>query len=509
MNLIEELQEQLEIMKSLNRSHLVPKQTQVRNAKTGKVYTKTVYVNPNQKKKLVYRTSELTEEAILDREYMQAVKDGVKHDKEFNSIDEVKAFYKGIDKWLKAPNGKDTKLSEKQWCQVRTKNFKKWFGDWEKTAEINSLADEILKMKNVAKISSNAFQKDNVSLTDKVEKYYVDNFNDKVTREKFGEIAIDRRSVKDSIAHGIGSLKAAAFMAVPEVLKRGKIIDYQENWKNRNYDTYVISAPIKIDDTDYICEAIVTKGENRTGFYLYEVEIKEKTQSVFKTAINGTPQASRLILSDIIAKVNKDVSKVVDKNGEPLVVYHGTTRAPFEWNPKRQEFENLTEEELKEVPFTEFEFKQSREGAFFTNSKALAKRYSKTDKNSNYVPFVFEAFLNLKNPETINAGAESATLNPGENTGWRGADNILYRRMLSNKSRRETAEKAMAEGFDGFILTNHSYEDKLENYYQYVAFNPNQIKSATNNSGDFDVKSNNIKKSILEQTREILKSIGA
>ncbi len=37
--------------------------------------------------------------------------------------------------WMKAPNGKPTKLSEKQWVQVRTKAFKKWFGDWEHDAE--------------------------------------------------------------------------------------------------------------------------------------------------------------------------------------------------------------------------------------------------------------------------------------------------------------------------------------------------------------------------------------
>ena len=33
--------------------------------------------------------------------------------------------------WLKAPNGKDTNLSPKQWVDVRTKAFKAWFGDWE------------------------------------------------------------------------------------------------------------------------------------------------------------------------------------------------------------------------------------------------------------------------------------------------------------------------------------------------------------------------------------------
>jgi hypothetical protein len=33
---------------------------------------------------------------------------------------------------MKAPNGKTTNLTEKQWLMVRTKAFKKWFGDWEK-----------------------------------------------------------------------------------------------------------------------------------------------------------------------------------------------------------------------------------------------------------------------------------------------------------------------------------------------------------------------------------------
>ena len=47
---------------------------------------------------------------------------------------EVEAQYKGTDAWLKAPNGNPTNLSERQWVQVRTPSFKKWFGDWEKHA---------------------------------------------------------------------------------------------------------------------------------------------------------------------------------------------------------------------------------------------------------------------------------------------------------------------------------------------------------------------------------------
>ena len=43
--------------------------------------------------------------------------------------------YEGTNEWLKAPNGSDTNLTEEQWLQVRTPNFKEWFGDWENDAE--------------------------------------------------------------------------------------------------------------------------------------------------------------------------------------------------------------------------------------------------------------------------------------------------------------------------------------------------------------------------------------
>ena len=45
--------------------------------------------------------------------------------------------------WMKAPNGKPTKLMERQWVQVRTPSFKKWFGDWEgDPANASKVVDE-------------------------------------------------------------------------------------------------------------------------------------------------------------------------------------------------------------------------------------------------------------------------------------------------------------------------------------------------------------------------------
>ena len=51
---------------------------------------------------------------------------------------QMKAVYKmyhGTDLWMKAPNGKKSNLTERQWLAVRTTLFKAWFGDWENDPE--------------------------------------------------------------------------------------------------------------------------------------------------------------------------------------------------------------------------------------------------------------------------------------------------------------------------------------------------------------------------------------
>lgn len=45
--------------------------------------------------------------------------------------------------WMKAPNGRNSNLTEEQWVTVRTKSFKKWFGDWENDPEnASQIVDE-------------------------------------------------------------------------------------------------------------------------------------------------------------------------------------------------------------------------------------------------------------------------------------------------------------------------------------------------------------------------------
>jgi len=56
---------------------------------------------------------------------------------------EVRLRYQNTDEWLKAPNGKKSNLTEDQWITVRTRSFKRWFGNWETDKEnASKLLDE-------------------------------------------------------------------------------------------------------------------------------------------------------------------------------------------------------------------------------------------------------------------------------------------------------------------------------------------------------------------------------
>lgn len=52
-----------------------------------------------------------------------------------DEMDAIHASALVMGNYMKAPNGADTNLTAEQWAMVRTKNFKKWFGDWENDPE--------------------------------------------------------------------------------------------------------------------------------------------------------------------------------------------------------------------------------------------------------------------------------------------------------------------------------------------------------------------------------------
>lgn len=137
---------------------------------------------------------------------------------------------------------------------------------------IQKLRDNIPKiqdMEPVESISGKEFQKGEKNLVEQVGTYFR-SIGNKVFRQGLGDVILNERGVKSDIGHGIGRAKAATFAAVPKVISEGKQIDYQENWKNRGYDSYVFAAPVLINGNKTYVTAVVLK-DSDSRFYLHEV----------------------------------------------------------------------------------------------------------------------------------------------------------------------------------------------------------------------------------------------
>jgi ComF family protein len=170
---------------------------------------------------------------------------------------------------------------------------------------LESALEWIFSADPVVILSGSEFAKSETDLVTQVAEYFK-GIGGMVEREGLGIVDLTRRGVKSSIAHGIGRKKAAAFKAVPEVIKKGKIIDFQLNWKGRGYNTCIIDAPVTIGTTPYIAEVIINQDKDGQRFYVHEVELKEKAQSAFKTGMDTSAlRASHLIITRKLADVKK------------------------------------------------------------------------------------------------------------------------------------------------------------------------------------------------------------
>lgn len=425
---------------------------------------------------------------------------------------EVKAKWTNPDGSMKkgymlAPNGRPTNLTEDQWLQVRTPNFKKWFGDWEKEAWAKAAVEFLESTAPVANLTGQEFQKDGVRLTDKVSAYF-NSIGNVAHNEELGDVILNLEGIRDSIAHGVGRQKAAAFMAVKDVIEKGFIFNRETNWKNRNYDSAVIIAPISINNTDYICEVVITRKPNENRFYLHEVEIKETLEKAFKTPTEGrASQASKLIIGKHLEEVKGNVSKVVDENGEPLVVYHGSTAMFNEFRSKFIGHSTGTAD---------------GRGFYFTTDKSYAEGFKSKDGR------VIEAFLNIRDlldykKKTITKAALKKIIKEIDRAEFEadgehyfisnfgnyydeGIDKVIDEATESNYDFCDTDVEIfnvlITSGAD-FDLTAKAIKNvtgkegeivpKDNNTTHFIIFNSNQAKSATENIGTFNPENPDIR----------------
>ena len=122
-------------------------------------------------------------------------------------------------------------------------------------------------------------------------KHFADAGANLISRDDIGEIVIDEKGAGRSLAHGYGKDKIAAFLAVPQIVREGVIVERSQDHSGVQIENIFVGAPIQIDGVDYIGMVRLRKTVNDTRFYVHEVQTKERLQNHQRSAsVSAKPQ---------------------------------------------------------------------------------------------------------------------------------------------------------------------------------------------------------------------------
>ena len=174
---------------------------------------------------------------------------------------------------------------------------------------------------------------------------------------------------------------------------------------------------------------------------------------------NLTPKQYKLVRTESFKKWFGDwendpenSSKVIDENGEPLVVYHGSDS---KFNVFKESDYIGTHGETDQII-----------GMYFTSKKEVAEWYTHSDK------LVKEVFLNIKSPLVSN-------------------DNKSLKKRLKVSTLSKVNEASKILGYSGVIIIKGFHTLGIQ--MLYLAFNSNQIKLADGTNTDFDEDNEDIR----------------
>lgn len=424
---------------------------------------------------------------------------------------------KANDTYMKAPNGKPTNLSEKQWAQVRTKTFKKWFGDWEKAARIEKLR------RSKAVVISGSEYKDKYELNrDSAKEWIKDNLRGEYTIADTEEIvSLTKVGANKVTSHGMSNkAHLQSIAAIPQLIRNAIFIEERPNEKHNNkYDSYkYYICGLKIGTTDYTVKLTigVKSGKKYYDHALTEIEkgklldrINDQADKKGFTTTGDAPLQSYALSigkdSKLLSILQTNSSKVVDENGEPMVVYHGSNNEFTKFDTARIGSSTGTSD---------------GRGFYFTTDKDYAYSFGKGGN-------VLSVFLNIDNPlslkektitkqqlfDIIKRIDEKEVAADGEH--WFISNYANYYDVGIDGAIREAAESEYpysdndVELVNSLISASGNFKDVVNSVYEitgksseivpkengtvhYVVTNPNQIKSATGNNGNFSTTEDDI-----------------
>ena len=181
----------------------------------------------------------------------------------------------------------------------------------------------------------------------------------------------------------------------------------------------------------------------------------------------------------------ENASKVVDENGEPMVVWHG----------RSAEFNTFEKEEGVRF-IMGLEDKVKSEGFFFSPDKGLAEEFASNSYRhrggkANVVP----CFLNIIRPMDLTG--EDYDRIYEDVTGWEYMVGMDTRDNLWGIMDEDgMADKIKEKGYDGAIFVEEVDDKNEPTKISYCALDANQIKSAENNNGNFSADNDDIRFSL-------------
>ena len=277
---------------------------------------------------------------------------------------------------------------------------------------------------------------------------------------------------------------------------------------------------------------VVETRPNRQGFYLHEVELKEKVENAFKTPTKGSAfPTSRLILAKKAYKVNEEgVSKVVDENGEPRVVYHqtGDDFTAFDTNARKnsagdsempvgvflkpddrdiglrgkkqmglfakasniKRFKNRAE--VREFVRNN-EAYDSAQKTIHSNDVQFGKEFEEVEKK---IDALYSSLWHMRGSIKISENKEYQALQEKSSAilkKWTNANDAL-----GEKARNILTGELKRLGFDGVYVDEDSGSFGRKTA-TYVVFNPAGVKSATENVGTYARENPDIRYSLGQQ----------
>jgi hypothetical protein len=342
--------------------------------------------------------------------------------------------------------------------QTKTPAFVRWFGDWQAArAEARMDAMQPITIRTPAEWRGLSV----VDLRSRVAASLeaLGDSGKPLQHPEIGEVKIVKRGIGKALS---ASADPAKLLVLGDLRKafEGSIYASSKPAEGKpnvmGYDKLL--ARVNIDGQDLVAVLTVETLRNGQQFYnavtLNDGQKKAPVASPRDTPIAGERATSANtgtsgFVRRELERVNPDtVSKVVDADGRPLIVYRGSSK----------DFTGIDGGE-----------------AFFTDSQAAARTYG---------PKVKAVYLNFKNPMVIDYyGREDS--------------DIVF-----------DIEDAREAGHDGLIVKNAF--DGRSKFDQYVAFESGQIKSATDNNGDFDPASPDIRYSLNDDaaTTDALRKLG-